>query len=497
MMPRMLGRGLFVLCASLAVWGQGGPTISSGNNFHEAGPAVSVSSSYTLKQAYALLESQNFKEAANDFAVLAEANPKSIEAQLGLVRALFQAGKFKAASHAGESAMQQNPESSPIHAILADVYFREGLFDFAEREYKAALGMEPGSGRAWIGLGRIYSIRSMPEQAKRAFQKAGEGNPRVLSNWLAALPSPEQVATYREYAVKDERPAASDCELSSASLDHPSENQEVPLTPIVDENGYLHGAGIKARIDGRQHALLLLDTGASGITLGSDLAARTGIVALSDRELHGIGGNGNTQGHVARIARMRIGNLEFRNCVVQISKEKKILAQDGIIGADVFRKYLITIDFAGRKMSLSEHEKPKTNLEFKGDADTLIHAYEFAHFLLVQAKAGQGASGLFVLDSGANANTISNELSSKVGGMVSSPRFIQGSTGIVNSALATDSATLEIGNTNVDQQTVAAIDLSSLSKHLGTEIAGQIGFSALKKLCLKIDYQTGTVYLMR
>lgn len=495
MIPRMLGRGLFVLCASLIVWGQGGPTISE-DSIHEA-PAISVPSSDTLKGAYALLESQNFTEAAGDFALLAAANPKSIEAQLGLVRALFQAKKFKAASHAGESAVQQNPESGPIHAILADVYFREGLFDFAEREYKAALALEPQSGRAWIGLGRIYSIRSMPEDAKHAFEKAGESSPRVLSNWLAALPSPEQLATYREYAIQDEQPSGSGCEVSSSSSDHHSGNEEIPLTAIVDGNGYLHGEGVKTQMDGRQHALLLLDTGAAGITIGSDLATRAGIVPQSDRELHGIGGNGKTQGHTARIARIRIGNLEIHNCMVQIAKENKILSQDGIIGTDVFRRYLITIDFGRRKLELEDRDGPENTLKTTGDAEALIHAYEFAHLLLVQAKAGRDASGLFVLDSGANANTISEELTSKVGGMVSSPRFIEGSAGIVNSAIATDSASLEIGSMNIDRQTVATIDLSTLSKHLGTEVAGQIGFSALKNLCLRIDYQSGTVYLRR
>jgi len=491
----MLGRGLFVLCASLIAWGQGGPTISE-DSIHEAAPTISVPSSYTLEGAYALLESQNFKEAADDFAVLAEANPKSIQAQLGLIRALFQSGKFKAASHAGESAVQQNPESSVIHAALADVYFREGFFDIAESEYKAAVGLEPRSGRAWIGLGRIYSIRSLPVDARNAFQKAGEANPRLLSNWLAALPSPEQLATYREYAGEDEQ-AGSGCEISVAASVHHSDPQEIPLTPVVDGNGYLHGVGIKTRMDGRQHALLLLDTGASGITLGRELADKTGILPLSDRELHGIGGNGKTQGHVARIAHIRIGDLELHNCVVQISKENKILAQDGIIGTDVFRKYLLTIDFARRKLQLAEPQGPEDSLRATSNADSLIHIYKFAHLLLIQAKAGQGASGLFVLDSGANANTISEDLSSKVGGMVSSPRFIEGSAGILNSALATDSAMLEIGSMNVDRQTVAAIDLSSLSKQLGTEVAGQIGFSALKNLCLKIDYRTGTIYLTR
>lgn len=493
----MLGRGLFVLCASLIVWGQSGPTISSDTGIHETASTFSVPSSYTLTQAYALLESENFNEAADDFAALAVVNPKSIEAQLGLVRALFQAGKFKSASRAGESAVQQNPESGPIHAALADVYFREGLFDISEREYEAALALQPHSVRAWIGLGRIYSVRSMPEDAGRAFEMATEANPSVFSNWLAALSSPEQVATYRKFALKDEQAAGSSCEVSSASSRTHSGTGEIPLTQIVDANGYLRGEGIKTRINGQQHALLLLDTGASGITIGSDLATKAGIRPLSGSQLNGIGGNGNIQGHVARVERIRIGNLELHNCLVQLSKENKILSQDGIVGTDVFRRYVITIDFTNRKLDLCEHEALESGVSDKSTADASIHAYEFAHLLLVQATAGQDASGLFVLDSGANANTVSEDLSSKVGGMVSSPRFIEGSTGTVNSALANDSATLALGSIKVDAQTVASIDLRPLSKRLGTEVAGQIGFSALKNLVVRIDYQTGTVSLSR
>jgi predicted aspartyl protease len=477
----MVRRGLLVLCLCAAVCGQGTKKLSAGTD------------ASALARAYALLDQQNFKQAAAAFAELAKSNPTDTEGQLGLIRALFETGEFEAAERAAERAAQLNLHSGPIHAALADVYFRLGLFDLAELQYKTAVALQARLARAWIGLGRIYSIRSMASEARRAFRNAGESNPKVRSQWLTGLSSSEQLSTYREYVVNDESQSPARCEVYSASLEK-HKNQEIPLKSIVDGNGSVRAVGLKALINDRAPVLLMLDTGASGITIGSDLAKKAGILLRSHRPIYGMGGSGETHGQMARVTSIRIGTVELRNCMIQIAPDRKILSQDGIIGADVFRKYPITMDFERLTLSLSERDGPGN--KSKG-SDTAIHAYQFAHFILVPAKLGQHASGLFVLDSGANADTISEKLSSKVGGMVSRPRFIEGSSGVVNSALGTDSAIMELGNISLSDQTVAAIDLSSLSKRLGAEVAGQIGFIALKHLRLKLDYETDTVYLSR
>lgn len=498
-MRRVICRGLFIICISLAARGQNLPT-SYGVNPSQSVHVGSATMNPGLAHAYSLLEQQKYEKASLEFAAFTSTNPRSVEAQLGLIRALFQAGKFSAAARAGENAVQLNPESVSIHAALADVYFRLGLLDAAESQYKTALALDGDSGRAWIGLGRIYSVRSMPEDAKHAFQRARDSNPRLFSGWLTGLSSPEQLATYRKYADKDEQQPAAPCELFSSGPENVAssqdpDKQEIPLLPIQDENGELRSVGVKARINGSGSALLVLDTGASGITIGRRLAEKAGVLKLADEKMQGMGGSG-AQGYVAHIARLRLGSLELRNCMVHIVPNRQVLLQDGIIGTDTFRKYLITIDFPLGKLGLLERVNSGPGLEQKGWR-TPIRAYEFGHFLLVPARLGQGAAGLFLLDSGANIDTVSESLTSKVGGMVSKPRFLEGSSGVVNSALGTDSAALEIGNIKLNQQPVVALDLSSVSKDVGTEIAGQIGLSFLKNFRIRIDYLTGTVFIER
>ena len=497
----MFGRGLLVLCMSIVAWGQyGAMTDDPGDAPAAHAPAPAVDR--TILDAYALLDRQEFKKAATEFAALAQSAPTSIEAQLGLVRALFQTGEFGAAALAGENAARLNPKSVAIHAMLADVYFRRGWFAAAEQQYKAALALDGNSGRAWIGLGKIYSIRSMTNDARTAFENARQSAPQLFSGWLAALTTPEQRATFLRYAVPDQAPRVDACEISFADIEEPAsqraQTHEIPLEPIRDIKGNVRGMGMKARISGQTRALMMLDTGASGITIGSRLAKKAGLLNASDRQLAGMGGSGTASGYSADVARLQIGNVELRNCTVQVAPDKLMLSQDAIIGTDVFQKYLITLDFPVRKLRISERSsQPAFEERVKAAQLTQIQAYRFAHMLLVPSTIGQGASGLFVLDSGANINTVSERLMPKVGGMTAMPRFVEGTAGTVNSALGANSVAVKLGAIELLQQNVASVDLSSVSKRLGTEVAGQIGLSSLENFRIDIDYKTGTLVFER
>ena len=50
-------------------------------------------------------------------------------------------------------------------------------------------------------------------------------------------------------------------------------------------------------------------------------------------------------GYIAQVDSIRIGSLEFRDCLVRSQDRKDIIDIDGLIGTDVFSSYLVTLDY--------------------------------------------------------------------------------------------------------------------------------------------------------
>ena len=70
---------------------------------------------------------------------------------------------------------------------------------------------------------------------------------------------------------------------------------------------------------------------------------------------------------------------------------------------------------------------------------------------------------------------------------------MSGASGLVNSAFIADNATLRFAKVSRTGERVSTVDLRSVSKNLGVEISGQIGFSALEGMKMTIDYRDGLV----
>ena len=70
---------------------------------------------------------------------------------------------------------------------------------------------------------------------------------------------------------------------------------------------------------------------------------------------------------------------------------------------------------------------------------------------------------------------------------------IKGLSGEVNKTYSADKAMLQFANIRQPTQDMVAIDLSGLSKNIGVEVSGFIGFSTFRQLEMKIDYRDGLV----
>jgi tetratricopeptide (TPR) repeat protein len=460
----------------------------------------------TLANARHLFREADFPGAVAAYRKAVDSQP-SAEAYSGLVRSLLRADDVKAADESSQKALAKLPGSSLAHAARGDVYFRRGLIPQAEDEYTAALKLDDKSARAWLGQGRVDAVYVHHAKAKAAIAKAHDLDPEdsdAFYEWAIRQPYPENVAALERHlaefhndpeAERHEREFKEFVKALAGRkvwvLARDIERTELKMEALtVGASMVRRGYGLRVRLNGRAAVTLLLDTGSSGVTITRKLAEKIGARKLSEQALEGVGKAGPSVGYKAWVDKVVIGDLEFHDCFVQATP-REIAEVDGTIGADVFAKYLITLDLAAHKLRLDP--LPTRGDEPSNQAEAFTQTLSFGHFLLLPTEVGKKAAGLFVIDSGANVNTISPELARLMPEMRSFNSPMLGASGVVNSAFIADDATMRFAKVSRAGEHISTVDLHSVSKDLGVEISGQIGFSAMENMKLMIDYRDGLV----
>ncbi|HYX53076.1 MAG TPA: aspartyl protease family protein [Candidatus Limnocylindrales bacterium] len=484
-----------------------------------------------LMLARGLLKDRKYTEAAGAFSELVAKEPTIEEAQLGLVRSLIHIRKIDEAQAAAKSALASLPGSAEVHAVAGDAEFRVGNFGQAEVEYKAAIKLDGNSARGWFGLGRIYEIISMRKHARDVYQKAHQLNPedgQIFEHWIALLPYDQRLEALKKRAGEHptERQAERIKLLSQYVGRKPWElataNKPVQITmnPYgrrlaatndaavgnrVGATTISEGFALQVNFNDRAGAMLLVDTGASGITIGRKLAEKAGVVKIADSYMFGIGDEGIVPTYLGWVDKLRIGELEFHNCIVDVSSRTDILDNEGLIGPEVFHDFLVTLDFKERKLLLSPLPKspnaPAGEDEFAQDRyiapemQGFSKYFRFGHDLVVSALVNDKATGNFILDTGAGINSITPRFAALVTKATADDEYrMRGVSGKVNRVLTGQKAVFQIANMRLESHELPVFD-TNISSSEGTEISGFIGIRTLVQMKMTIDYRDGLVNL--
>jgi predicted aspartyl protease len=339
--------------------------------------------------------------------------------------------------------------------------------------------------------------------------------------------------------AREDQPSRS-CKLGSQV-----QHTETPLERLLIDPTHLHGYGLRVNVNG-QTARLLLDTGASGLLINKRMAEKAGVKPLVETRMEGIGDKGPMAGFVGYAESIKVGGLEFQNCLVRVSEKRSVVEDDGLIGADVFSHFLVTIDFPTEKLLLSElpkrpdEQQSKTVTLDTGDPDdpstgaedregekssspdaakpageahsTAVQSsgpqdryvapemqkytpiYRFGHELLIPTKIGDTDPKLFLIDTGAFSNLISSSAAREVTKVHDdSYMHIRGISGSVKDVKSADKVTIQFGHFRQQNEDVISFDLAPISRDTGTEVSGILGFVMLRMLTMKIDYRDGLV----
>jgi predicted aspartyl protease len=416
-----------------------------------------------------------------------------------------------------QKALADAPDSAATHEFAGEVLFRRGQFAQADAEFKNAIGLAPRLARAWWSLGRVADCFSMSKTAVEDFHRAYELDPkdqRILAAWIPQLRGRERAGALEAYlamagATADSEELHQRMELAKAldgrevmALASPYHAAEIPLRAFDDGATHLRRYGAEVLVNGSP-VKLVLDTGASGIVMSRSAAERAGLVRLSAATVRGIGdGAKGAAGYSALAEHFRIGDVEYRNALINVTEQSMEGIQDGLIGSNVFSGFLITLDFAGRRLRLDPLPGYRPGGEFQDRVESpemqdAARVFRFGHVLLVPVRVSS-REGLFVLDTGAARTMMSYDLAAEVSKLAHDDKTgIRGLSGKVGDVYQTGNVVLEFAGFEQKNLAMTAIDTWELSHRLGTEISGFLGLPVLDLFTLTIDYRDGLVKFER
>jgi TonB family protein len=529
------------------------------NEHASVSDAKPVASNPDLAAADQLYRTGKFAEAENSFQALLKADPKLVPAQVGLLWTMLRQQKIDESLDAVNAALAAQPDSAALLAAKGDVQFRRGEMSDAEKSYLAAKKLNPNEVRAHLGLARLYRSYSLYRQAYDQLRIAhglAPGDIEVQRAWLSTLPRKERLAAMEAYLAgphpDDEEEtrwmkeymeflkATADKPIHACRLTSKVERTETKLETMFGDLRRMRGIGLSAKLNGHK-VHLLLDTGAGGILVGRKVAEETGLARISSGHYGGIGDKGLQTGYTAVADSIRVGELEFQDCVVSVSDKSSVADEDGLIGADVFAAYLIDIDLPAMRLRLSplpkrpEEEVAPTSLNSEGEEQGAAEqkeggaaeptskgqnsappprpalrlpkdryvapemanwekVFRFGHSILVPTAVNGSNPMLFGLDTGASVNLLSVRAGRQVSKVGSEDRMrVRGLSGEVNKVYSSAKATLRFGHLQQKNLDIITLDLSAVSRRIGTEVSGFLGFGMLRQLDLKLDYRDGLV----
>jgi tetratricopeptide (TPR) repeat protein len=464
-------------------------------------------------------------------AVLPAGGSEAAAAYAGLARVYLAQKNPVEAYAAAQKAVALTPDHAPAVVALGEVYFRQGKLEEAQAAFSKPLRACDLDARAFLGRYELYAISLNWKRAKTNIDQAYKldpGDPDIQRAYMSTLSGTERIDAISEYlasATDDDqesrRALQRELDALQAQSDQPQggcrlvtkvKSTEAKLEPLSNGPKSVRGYGLSVKVNGVP-SRLLLDTGASGILIDQKVAEKAGVKSITKIHIGGIGDAGPAAGFLGRADKLQIGELEFSGCLVQVTAGRSVLGSDGLIGANVFRHFLVDIYMPANKLKLSElppyPDEPATEIsldsrssqssnwhdryvppEMKGYTPIFI----FGHGLAIPTSVNSSPPRLFLIDTGAFDNQLSLAEAKEVTKVSTEyDAEVRGLSGKVKTVYSASNATIQFSNIRQQREDLITIDLANVSDSFGTEISGVLGFAMLWMLDMKIDYRDGLV----
>lgn len=482
-----------------------------------AGVASPVEASdKALDRATRALREGEFDLAEKLFRELLAKNARDKDARLGLSYTLYKKKDLQNAYDHAARVIASDPLSARAHALLGAVVLAAGDFRLSVEEFRTALTLKEDEALAIAGLAMVDFYENRAQASLTGLRRATFLEPS----------EPDYVFNLAQASARTEhyKEAADAYERFLVIAPRTDEDRRARIRGLIDFLRYLgqqsslyvlSGANraevsfeapdnrpmMLVRVNGQKEPLrFVLDTGSGMSVISEETAQRLGLRPVARGGMaRAIGGGGRFDIVYGFLQSLEIGEVKVSNVPVYIRRfYNDKLRVDGYIGLSVISKYVTTVDYGTRTMTISRQRTSNSAAEVKPGIELPLRTTS-AGFLSGEVQIESVEKPLnFIIDTGASVSVVSEKLAERedLARFVQSIRLrIYGSAGVADNVMLLMLPRVSFGSYSREKLSAAVLDMDSINETAGFEQTGIIGGNFLRHFRLTFEFQRGFLRL--
>ena len=496
-------------------------------------PTVAAPSKAHIKGQKALKKG-DFTGAEKVFREILVKDSRDVDARLGLSFALLKQRNLQGAYDNAARVIMLDPLSARAHALLGSAILGAGEFRLSVEEFRTALTLDENEALAVAGLAMVDFYENRLSLALPALRKAvsmDSEEPDYVFNLGQAAARSEK---YKEAADSYERFL-----MIAPKTDF---DRRARIVGLIDFLRYLGRVGslyvpggeyrssvsfeatdnrpiLQIRVNGQKEPLrFVLDTGSGMSVISEQTAKRLNIKPIARGGLaRAVGGGGKFEIIYGFLDSIDIGTARIGNVPVYIRKFfDNHIQVDGYLGLSVVAKYLTSIDYGTRRMSLvRQHQTDQleswTTVRRSESFQSLIPATPNDNSVEVPLRTTSsgflsGEVGLdgfqksvnFIIDTAASITVISEKLSQEeqlLDLLQPSKMRVFGAAGVTEDVKLLQLPRLSLGLSKLEKINAAVLDLEPVNETAGFTQSGILGGNFLRHFRIYFDFARGAMRL--
>ena len=468
------------------------------------------------KRAERAIKEGNFESAEKIYRGLLEKNRQDPDARLGLSFALYKQRKHQDAFDHAARVLAVDPLSARAHSLVGAALLGSGEFHVSVEEFRTALKFKENDAMAVAGLAMVDFYENRLNSSLTGLRRAVYLDPQEPDYFFNLGQVSARSEKYREAADAYER------FLQIAPRTDIDRRERIRgliafLRFLGSRTNLMYATGasrsivpfelvnnrpiVRVRINGSKETLrFVVDTGAGMCVVSKTTAERIGLKPVARGGMaRAIGGGGRFEIVYGYLDSMHVGEARVENVPVYIREfANKQEPVDGYLGLSLLSKYLTTVDYGTRSMTmLRDGERPDYNPAAPPPGVEIPIRVTTSGFWSGEIKLAEvEKSSNFIVDTGASISVVSQALAEREGlerFVVPARIRVYGAAGLSDNVTTLLLPRVHFGPLAHANVTAAVLDLDPINETAGFEQAGIMGGNILRHFRVTFDFERGIV----
>jgi predicted aspartyl protease/Tfp pilus assembly protein PilF len=462
------------------------------------------------------LKDGQFTEAEGLYREIIAKDARDASARLGLSLALLKQRKNMDAYDQAARVLAIEPMSARAHSLLGTALLNSGDFRLSVEEFRTALSFREDDAMAIAGLAMVDFYENRLGASLAGLRRAAFIDPN----------EPDYVYNLGQVAARYERykEAADAYEQFLRVAPRSDDDRRARIRGLIDFLRYLgtqsslldaNGENdvsvpfevvnnrpvIRVRINGSKEPLrFVVDTGAGMCVISTGAADRLGLKSVARGGLaRAVGGVGRFEIIYGFLQSLQIGEAKVERVPVYIRQFfNDSETVDGYIGLSILSKYLSTVDYAGRQLTLLRGDARARAVTPPNAIEIPIRTTSSGFWSGEVQLDGVEKPVNFIIDTGASISVVSQVLAARAGmdRLAQTGRIkVYGAAGLAENIQTLLLPRVVLGTQARENVYAAVLDMEPINETAGFEQTGIVGGNVLRHFRVTFDFGRGVVRL--